>query len=92
MSNVKYVAFDLHEATISVAVLDLAGKLVTQAILKTDATAIRDSLRGLSGSVHLTFEEGSLPRWLFDLARPLVNDLLVCNAKLASSVGTRAIR
>ena len=90
MIDTKYVAFDVHKATISVAVINLDGKLVTQAVIHTEANAIRDLLRGLSGPVHLTFEEGSLSQWLYDLARPLVNELLVCNAKQASSVGNKS--
>ena len=90
MIDTKYVAFDLHIATTSVAVLNLDGKLVTQAVIHTEASAIRDFLRGLSGTVHLTFEEGSLSQWLYDLARPLVKELLVCNAKHASSVGNKS--
>ena len=81
MSDIKYVAFDIHQATISAAVLNLSGKLITQAVLKTDATAIRDFLRGLSGNLHLTFEEGTQAQWLFDLTRPLVSDLIVCNPR-----------
>ena len=90
MSDIKYVAFDVHKATISAAVLNLEGKLLTQTVMQTDATAIRDFLRGLSGSVHLTFEEGTLSQWLFELARPLVTDLLVCNAKHSGSVGNKS--
>lgn len=92
MSDIKYVAFDVHKATISAAVLNLEGKLLTQTLMRTDATAIRDFLRGLSGTLHLTFEEGTLSQWLFDLARPLVNDLLVCNAKHSSSVSNKSDR
>ena len=44
----------------------------------------------MSGSVHLTFEEGSLSQWLFDLARPLVDELLICNAKHSSSVSNKS--
>ena len=82
MTDIKYVAFDVHQATISAAVLNLEGKLLTQAVMQTDATAIRDFLRGLSGVVHLTFEEGTQAQWLFDLTRPLVSELLVCNPRL----------
>lgn len=81
MSDSKYVAFDVHQATISAAVLDLSGKLITQAVFQTEASAIRDFLRGLSGPVHLTFEEGTQAHWLFELARPLVSELLVCNPR-----------
>jgi hypothetical protein len=60
MLDIKYVAFDLHKSTTSVAVVNLRGELVTQAVIKTDASAVRDFLRGISGQVHLTFEEGTL--------------------------------
>ena len=62
MSDIKYVAFDLHKATISAAILNLDGKLVTQAVIQTYVSVIRDFLRGLSGLVHLTFEEGTQAR------------------------------
>jgi transposase len=81
MTDIKYVAFDVHQATISAAVVDLSGKLITQAVFQTDASAIRDFLRGISGQVHLTFEEGTQAQWLFELTRPLVTDLIVCNPR-----------
>ena len=81
MTDIKYVAFDVHQATISAAVVDLSGKLITQAVFQTDASAIRDFLRGLTGRVHLTFEEGTQAQWLFDLTHPLVAELIVCNPR-----------
>jgi hypothetical protein len=48
MTDLKYVAFDLYQATFSAAVLNLEGKLLTQAVMQTHDTAIRDFLRGLS--------------------------------------------
>jgi transposase len=85
MTDIKYVAFDVHQATISAAVLNLDGKLLMQAVIQTDATAIRDFLRGLSGQIHLTFEEGTQAQWLYDLTRPLVFAVLVCNPRLHHS-------
>jgi transposase len=85
MTDIKYVAFDVHQATISAAVLNLEGKLLTQTVMQTDATAIRDFLRGLSGVVHLTFEEGTQAQWLYDLTHPLVTELIVCNPRLNHS-------
>ena len=49
MTDPKYVAFDLHQATISAAVVNLSGKLITQALFQTEASAICDFLRGLTG-------------------------------------------
>ena len=81
MTDSKYGAFDLHQATIPAAVLDLSGKLITQAVFQTEASAIRDFLRGISGSVHSTFEEGTQAHRLFELTRSLVAELIACNPR-----------
>lgn len=46
----------------------------------------------MSGSVRLTFEEGTHAQWLFELARPLVAELVVRNAKHSSSAGNKSDR
>lgn len=63
---------------------------MTQAVIQTQASAIRDFLGGISGTLHLTFEEGTISQWLFDLARPLVDELLVCNAKHSGLVSNKS--
>jgi hypothetical protein len=40
MNDAKYIGLDVHQATISVAVLDSSGKLVMEAILETKAETI----------------------------------------------------
>ena len=40
MSSEKYIGLDVHQATISVAVLDSTGKLVMESILETKAATI----------------------------------------------------
>jgi hypothetical protein len=40
MNDAKYIGLYVHQATISVAVRDSAGKLVTEAILETKAETI----------------------------------------------------
>ena len=37
MNSEKYIGLDVHQATISVAVMDSAGKLVMESILETKA-------------------------------------------------------
>lgn len=90
MIDIKYVAFDVHKATISIAVLNLRGELMTQAVIRTDASAVRDFLHGLSGQVHLTFEEGTHAQWLYQLTRALVSKLVVYNARHSSSKGNKS--
>lgn len=82
MSNiVKYVGLDVHQATISVAVLNAEGKLLTQSVVETRSSAILDLLHGLRGTLHVTFEEGTHSAWLYDLLHGRVAELLVCNPR-----------
>lgn len=81
MSNDKYVAMDVHKASVSVAVRDATGKVVGHAVLETKAQTLKDYIRGLSGPIHLTFEEGTQAAWLFDLLRPLVAECIVCDPR-----------
>jgi transposase len=81
MNEAKYIGLDVHQATISVAVLDAAGKLVMEAILETKAETILQFIRGLRGSLHVTFEEGTCAAWLHDLLKPHVTQVLVCDPR-----------
>ena len=67
MNNKKYIGMDVHQASISVAVRDSAGKLVMESIIETKATTIREFIRGLGGSLSITFEEGTSAAWLLSL-------------------------
>jgi hypothetical protein len=44
MSQEKYIGMDVHQATISVAVLDSQGKLVMECILEVSRKATRKSV------------------------------------------------
>ena len=48
MNSIKYVGLDVHQSTISVAVLNDEGKLVMQCVLATQARAIVDFFAGLA--------------------------------------------
>ena len=78
-STTKYVGMDVHQSTISVAVLDAEGKLVMQSILATHAAAIVYFIHGLRGTLHVTFEEGTQSAWLYDLLVQHVAKVVVCD-------------
>ena len=40
MSSEKYIGLDVHQATISVAVMDCQGKVIMESILETKASTI----------------------------------------------------
>jgi transposase len=81
MNSIKYVGLDVHQSTISVAVLNAEGKLVMQSILATQAHAILDFFQGVRGPLHVTLEEGTHAAWLYDLLRRRVATLVVCNPR-----------
>jgi hypothetical protein len=43
----KYIGLDVHQATISVAVMDSAGKLMMESILETKAATILQLVQGV---------------------------------------------
>ena len=77
MSQEKYIGMDVHQATISVAVMDAGGKLIMECLLETKAATIVEFIRGLQGTLSLTFEEGTSAAWLHDLLKPHVSRLVV---------------
>jgi hypothetical protein len=38
-------------------------------------------LKGLRGSLHITLEEGTWAAWLYDVIKPHVTELVVCNPR-----------
>src|ERR1700720_596896 len=81
MNSEKYIGLDVHQATISVAVMDSTGKVVMESILETKAATILEFFAGLRGTLSVTFEEGTWAAWLYDLLQPHVAKLVVCNPR-----------
>jgi transposase len=76
-----YVGMDVHLATISIAVLNEQGRIVSEAIIETKTEAIRGFIKSLRGELHVTCEEGTQAAWLYDLLSPLVAEVIVCNPR-----------
>jgi hypothetical protein len=52
-----------------------------ESILETKAATILEFFAGLRGTLCLTFEEGTWAAWLYDLLKPRVANLVVCNPR-----------
>ncbi|MGI0018727.1 MAG: IS110 family transposase, partial [Nitrosotalea sp.] len=76
-----YVGMDAHSATISVEVLSADGKTVNRSVMETNPEQVMDFFRGMSGIVHVTFEEGAQAAWLYEIIKPLVAEVIVCNPR-----------
>src|SRR5215470_13792696 len=81
MESTKYIGMDVHKDTITVAVMNAAGKLVMESILETKAATILQFIRGLRGNLLVTLEEGTWAAWLYDLLKPHVSKVTVCNPR-----------
>ena len=81
MTSAKYIGMDVHKESISIAVLNSVGKVVMECVIETKASMILQFLNGLSGDLHVTFEEGTAAAWLYDLLKPHVTRLVVCNPR-----------
>src|SRR5664279_2905230 len=80
-SDVKYIGLDVHTEATTVAVRNSAGKLVMESIVETKAKTLVDLLDGLRGELHVTLEEGTWAAWLYDVLKPHVREMVVCNPR-----------
>jgi len=79
--DIKYIGMDIHKETISIAVMNGEGKLVMESIIETKAITILEFIHGVRGDLHVTFEEGTWAAWLYDLLKPHVTKLVVCDPR-----------
>ena len=89
MTSTKYIGMDVHKESISIAVRNDAGKMVMECVIETKANIILDFIHGLRGELQVTFEEGTWATWLYDLLKPHVTKLVVCDPRKNSRQGNK---
>ena len=52
-----------------------------ESILETKTATLLEFLAGLRGTLSVTFEESTWAAWLYDLRKPHVQKLVVCNPR-----------
>jgi hypothetical protein len=83
MDSVKYMGMDVHKESIAIAVRNAAGKMVMECVIETKASMILQFIDGLR---QVTFEEGTSAAWLYDLLKPHVTKLVVCDPRKNASM------
>jgi len=81
MTSVKYIGLDVHKESISICVRNFVGKVVMESVIETKASTILQFIDGLRGDLRVTFEEGTWAAWLYDLLKPRVTSVVVCNPR-----------
>src|SRR5436853_6988427 len=61
--------------------MNTSGKIVMECVIETKASMILQLVNGLRGDLHVTFEEGTWAAWLYDLLKPHVTNLVVCDPR-----------
>ncbi len=92
MSDDKYVGADVHDATTSFAVLTASGRLSMEGTVETQAKDLRAFIKAIPGKIHLAIEEGLHATWIYDLLRPLVAELIVCDNRKKKNKGNKSDR
>jgi hypothetical protein len=86
MTSAKYIGMDVHKESISMAVMNAVGKIVMECVIETKANMIVQCIDGLRGDLYVTFEEGTSAAWLYDLLKPHVTKLIVCDPRKNGSM------
>jgi len=84
ISSTKYIGMDVHTQSISSAVMNSVGKVVMESVIETKASTILQFIDGLRGDLRVTFEEGTWAAWLYDVQKPHVTEVVVCNPRKAA--------
>ena len=86
MTSTKYIGMDVHKESISIAVRNAAGKIVMECVIETKASMILQFFGGPRGDLQVIFEEGTSAAWLYDLLKPHVTKLVVCDPRKNKSM------
>jgi hypothetical protein len=79
--NTKYVGLDVHQAMTVATVRTEGGRVIARSVIETGSDSITEFFRGMRGSVHVAFEEGTQAQWLYDLLSPRVDRVIVCDQR-----------
>jgi transposase len=89
METSRYVGMDVHTEWITIAVLNAQGKMVRESVIETRAQTVLDFVKGIRGTGHVTFEEGTPAAWLYEVLRPHAAKVIVSDPRKNKFLLTR---
>jgi transposase len=82
MRKITYLGMDVHQNHCVLGEMDSTGKFRGTSTFSTSETHIVHALESIKAKEKvLTLEEGNLARWVAQVARPHVTEVLVCDPK-----------
>lgn len=91
-NEIKYAGIDLHQSTCVIALDDQQGKVISESIVKTEAESLRSHFAGLSGTIHVAVEVGTQSAWLYEILKPVVTSITVCDVRTHKRRGNKSDR
>ena len=76
----RYIGIDAHKESCTLAVMGPTGRRIQEQRLETNAKAMKEALKALSGQRHVCLEEGELSAWLYEICEPLAKRVVVIQA------------
>ena len=86
--NTKYVGLDVDQAMTVATVRTQGGRVIARSVIETSDESIREFFSAMAGSAHVV-EEGTQAQWLYDLLRPRVDRVLVCDRRGGKRSGNK---
>jgi transposase len=77
----KYAALDVHQSSVVICVRDARGIIVHQAVVATEARALRSALAVVRGPLLITCEQGPLAAWIRSTLARRAKSLIVCDPR-----------
>lgn len=73
----RYIGLDAHSQSCTFAVMGPSGRRLTERVLETNGKLLVELVKGIAGTRHLCFEEGTHSEWLYELLKPHVDEIVV---------------
>ena len=90
--STKFVALDVHQEATAATVRNARGKVIARSVFQTEEGVFLEFFRGMRGSIHVAFEEGTQAQWLHDLLGPLTDRVVVCDRRGEKQQGNKGDR
>src|SRR5688572_2365177 len=87
--DIKYAGIDLHQSTCAIEIENDCGQTVSQSVVKTEAETLRSFFQGMEGAIHVAFEVGTQSAWLYEILKPVVTSITVCDVRKNKRRGSK---
>ena len=76
----RYLGIDMHRDSCTAVVLSAGGKKTGQQVVPTEAAALVQYVKSLSGELHVCIEEGEWSEWVVEILSPWVKRVVSATA------------